>query len=950
MKQTQAFRVAGTTSVENISIDSIHGQNVIFWENIEQVFPGVRVVKCGDVVINILRDPNGVRYEPHRIEHYPDEVLDLVLSTQTEHPPIYSHTAILNAPPVSYAVGTLPSSPNDSEDLSSNPSIALEPIEVPRFTEPQSAALARVNTTYIQNQLNSVNMAIDLANRSGVPLNSEELSSLIHSRLTLASVTRPEFENTVNRKLDAIHHQGTTTQQIAREVLELQKQMQDRLVLIQSKTEAILTQQVGLAEYPIPRLFIVLPEEPSKYDPANWFRNKFRLHFICECGEHTQAEGSKIPHHLHLARHEGYIVREPTELFRKYGPFLLLMLELIKFGTNIAGHAVPALANLKVIELVDSVQQTVATVTAKIDYSLECIDKQMEKLQESSLGDMNDVNQHTPMTQQDLTNYLSNVEGLEGVELRQLRSFLKTSSKDNLLANLYRMATPDGHVKWVCSDHYRVGYQEAHDQRLRDVVKLAGGTFDEQLGIIDIALNSSFAANEFYAALRKGKGVLELILCLKWDCTRKDVEALQDALKSSLVSVLHVDLRQFRPNPAIPLLSTSARYDIFHRLLEPVNLKSVHLILPKDLLKLSNFSPKWPLHLRRLTFEIVVVSLDEMDVRTLAEVFNNGHTRIKLLLWNKSVQEKGGQALIEALKTNTTLSTLDLSYTSIGEKGSLALCEALVANSVLTSLSLCGNSIGERGAQALSEVLKTNRTLACLNLKDNTIGDRGVQMISEALKINSTLISLDLDSNSISEKGAQMLSEVLRINSTLVALSLGSNSIKDKGAQALTEVLKVNSALTSLDLTYNGIGEKGTLVLFEVLRTNSTLTSLTLSRNSFGAKGVQALSKALKTNTTLLSLNLESFWIGDKETQMLCEVLKKNSTLTSLDLKSNCIGEKGALALSEMIKINSTLTTLDLSHNMVGKGGSQALSEALKTNSTLTTLGMNGIMMGQKEA
>ncbi|KAF9946243.1 hypothetical protein BGZ72_000510, partial [Mortierella alpina] len=70
------------------------------------------------------------------------------------------------------------------------------------------------------------------------------------------------------------------TQQIAQEVWKLQKQMNDRLILIQNKTEAILTQQLELAEYPIPRLFIVLPEEPVKYDPANWFRTKFRLHFI----------------------------------------------------------------------------------------------------------------------------------------------------------------------------------------------------------------------------------------------------------------------------------------------------------------------------------------------------------------------------------------------------------------------------------------------------------------------------------------------------------------------------------------------------------------------------------------------------------------------------------------------------------------------------------------------
>jgi len=308
--------------------------------------------------------------------------------------------------------------------------------------------------------------------------------------LAPTSTIKPGFETTVNRKLDALHDQGAMTQRIALRVLQLQEEMKTRLILIQSRTEAILTQQIELMEYPIPRLFIVLPEEPTKYDPANWFRTKFRLHFICECGEHTQAAVSNIPHHLHLAKHEGYVVREPNEIFKKYGPFLLLMLELIKSGINLNGHAVPSLANLKVTQLTDSGRQTFATIAAKIDYSLNCIDWQMGNNQESPVVDPSDEDEPMPPAQPDLADYLSKIEGLEGVELRQLGSFLKISSNDNLLGNLYRMTTPNGHVKWVCREHYRAGYLEAHTQKLRDVVRLADGTFDEQLGKVDIVLNA----------------------------------------------------------------------------------------------------------------------------------------------------------------------------------------------------------------------------------------------------------------------------------------------------------------------------------------------------------------------------------------------------------------------------------------------------------------------------
>lgn len=200
---------------------------------------------------------------------------------QTEtptHVPIDSHRpgAIINE----FNVNPPTSSTATRAESVSDLAVATKPFKDFSSAEPRLTTMTRASISHMQNQL----------------------SSVIH-------------------KLDGLYDQGAMAQQIAREVLELQKQMNDRLILIQGKTEAILTQQLGLTEYPIPRLFIVLPEVPAKYDPGNWFRTKFRLHFICECGKHTKANNSKVPH-LHLAKHEGYLIREPTEFFKKYGPFL----------------------------------------------------------------------------------------------------------------------------------------------------------------------------------------------------------------------------------------------------------------------------------------------------------------------------------------------------------------------------------------------------------------------------------------------------------------------------------------------------------------------------------------------------------------------------------------------------------------------------------------------------
>lgn len=121
-------------------------------------------------------------------------------------------------------------------------------------------------------------------------------------------------------------------QQLASLTVKLQQEANNRLVLIQNKAEAILVQNFELLEYTVPRLFIILPEPTSTWDKLRMSKNKFRLHFICECGDHTMSSSTNIPHHLHLALHDGYEIRQPYEFFRKYGAFILFMLELLKFG------------------------------------------------------------------------------------------------------------------------------------------------------------------------------------------------------------------------------------------------------------------------------------------------------------------------------------------------------------------------------------------------------------------------------------------------------------------------------------------------------------------------------------------------------------------------------------------------------------------------------------------
>lgn len=831
---------------------------------------------------------------------------------------------------------------------------------------------------------------------------SQAFNSFISEFLSSASINYPQSSA---RKLPkAVSDLAVTLEPLA--VFESVKlrHVTDKSTPIQSRGETARL---------IPQLFVVLPEQPIKYDSTNWHRTKFCLHLICECGRHTMTPGSEIPHHPHLVKHEGYVVSEPIELFKIYGPFLLLMLESIKLGASISGYTIPPLSSLRVVELSDSVELPAETVSAMIDYSLECIKDQMRTYQATSPDDMDDP-YHRKSTLQELTNYMSNVNGAGGIGLVELSSLLLTQKDTHSREALQRLLTSDGGVKWICRDHYNSYHRGLHTQKLRGIIKSSGGVFDEQLSKVDIILLSTDAADVFYVSLRRSKCVLDLTVHLNWSCTWTAIDALRHAVRKSLITTLNVDLR-----------SSSITEQGFHRLLGQANLRIVHIVLPNNFL-IPDFMQTRPLQLDWLSAEKVVAvrAKDKEELRLFAEIPKTDLVSgpVRLYLWDKSVRQNGAQALAEDIKTNLALDTFEswdeaiqgarrfinevlrasstpaslglrLKAKAIKKKNDQFIFEAPKIESTLpspylrvktlepssnpTTMSLWGLTIEERQARTLSGFLKynpmltlnlcrniikyggteilfrdlsTNKTLTTLNLWSCSIEFNGLEKLYEAIKINSTLISLDLGNNSIGELSATMLFEALKVNAGITTLALSNNSIGHVGAANLSEALKTNANLAILDLTYNSFGDAGVRVLSQALEVNKSLTTLILKSNSIREGGAQALSEALEANETLTTLDLGGNKIKDEGAQALSHALMANSTLTTLDLQSNSIGNPGSSALFRALADNATLTHLDLNSNWVGDMGAIVLSAALEINSTLTFLSLGSNTIGNRGA
>ncbi|KAF9353880.1 hypothetical protein BGX34_011308 [Mortierella sp. NVP85] len=578
METTQSFRLVGGTDVEEIPCCHVNGQTIVYWDEIERVFPGVKNIKNGNVSVILLRDSNENRIEPYRIKHHPNIVLDVVLFTSDGNGPgtnnrnightiASSEDSTIESLQISQILAGTSSShltlPSTSALQLQSPS-SLKTGSKARLSFNQVMQLAQ-NTfvgseveqqmvsslpSNLQAQLrDSANThdAIVQAVKDGlVVLPNEQLVACLQS-LNTKMVENNALASRIMELVSENNRLATENNGLTACVIKLQEelgakqdemkglQMQalDRLALIQNSVQALLTQTYELHEYPIPRLFIVLPKDSSSWDPLDIFANKFRLYFLCECGEHTKSTNSKIPHYIHVAKHEGYDITRPNEFFQQYGSYVLTILRMLKLGITVAGVAVPAVSQLVRVDTMDRFAESLKELTKTIEPGLNQAISYIEKVSEDE-GEAN----------QGLEGQMTNNEALEGADLRQLESFLKKKDSDRVLGDLYRTVTTEGHVKWVCIDHFRENYHEKAAKAFRDTVEVLYGSFDENIGRVEVYLYSRVQAEQFYLALEKAKSVYELEVTFDndWDTTQSDFKRLRDALAKSNVGVLDLDL------------------------------------------------------------------------------------------------------------------------------------------------------------------------------------------------------------------------------------------------------------------------------------------------------------------------------------------------------------------------------------------------------------------------
>ncbi|KAI8597464.1 hypothetical protein EDD21DRAFT_216054 [Dissophora ornata] len=592
MEGHQAFRVAGTTTVRNINIDHIDGQNIIYWEDIEQAFPGVQHVQNGEFVVKLLRDHNRIRIVPHCIKHCQGVILDVVLPTVV----INGHADFTVASP-SQALASSADAPTQDKVFEAL-QVGPQPAGTP-FSDTNVSIFSTMTLPLSSNSTLEVKAIPKAASKKAQEFEVEQrLLSLMSPELQVqARASSNAFASFVQATKNAqveqfdrlsrefkacfqeLKTEMTKNAELTSRMVELQeafdvkqeemKQLQiqalDQYAKLQTRVQTVLTQTFELHEYPIPRLFVVLPQDSSPLDFLDPFRNKFRLYFLCECGEHTKLANSKskIPHHIHLAKHDGYDIARPSEFFQKYGPYALTILKMLKLGISVAGVAVPAISHLISTDVIDQ-----ATI------GLQQLKNNIEPGMDQVIGYFEEISQDGGEAVKGGAEQMENNETLEGADLRKLHTFLKDKDGSKVLGNLYRTVTVKGHVKWVCIDHYRENYQVAAAEAFRRALNSVGGSFDENVGRVEVELWSRVLADQFYKALEKAKYVHELKIRLSWETTYSDLRRLRNTLRRTSIAVLELECDD---SPTSDILIRGRRCDPIFQIMRQASIQSFEL-------------------------------------------------------------------------------------------------------------------------------------------------------------------------------------------------------------------------------------------------------------------------------------------------------------------------------------------------------------------------------------
>ncbi len=209
--------------------------------------------------------------------------------------------------------------------------------------------------------------------------------------------------------------------EVERNVLAGQDRMVQELKDLRQLVQRGFTAQYNRAQADVdaacPNVFSLRPQRAGRWK-EHLAGQKLELQLYCQ-----------LPGHWHPTTDGGrYEISEPAQWLRSIGPYVARLCKVFRYAAPLAGPGLGVLAE----DLHDVVKHDVKLMEALV--------KQLPEIEASEA--------RPPNSREDAGH-------AAGAELRAIRSLLEKQDPDRQWGQLRKRHTPEGHILWLCPEHYR---------------------------------------------------------------------------------------------------------------------------------------------------------------------------------------------------------------------------------------------------------------------------------------------------------------------------------------------------------------------------------------------------------------------------------------------------------------------------------------------------------------
>ncbi|KAG0026565.1 hypothetical protein BGZ81_006250 [Podila clonocystis] len=239
----------------------------------------------------------------------------------------------------------------------------------------------------------------------------------------------------------------------------------------------------GKWDYATSKLFVVLPSDLESWDDNNPSTHQFRLYFLCD---------------------NRYILKQPQEFFKKYGDYVLRLLQLVRLGYSDNAYDIPAIDTFNILWK----YKTHAGGNINRNTIRSLIEKAIAYIQKIS---------HPRWIME---------PGLTRSQSAAIKDFLLVQHGDNAEGNLHRHIDSQQCVSWRCQRHKEQFFAQKLLEALKAHVGRKRGHVDMQQARLSVELRSYTESIDFQRLLTNIRMPFNLSMNLNWNTTRSYVEKL----------------------------------------------------------------------------------------------------------------------------------------------------------------------------------------------------------------------------------------------------------------------------------------------------------------------------------------------------------------------------------------------------------------------------------------